>query len=489
MDIKSHISAVLLTVVLCFAAAPFAALAEEPEVSSSQTQDGKNESLTDEKTNSSVLGTDSTDQKTEEEKNPHFDSSGRPILGEGETGILIDSASGAVLYEHDSQKQVYPASTTKIMTALLAVEAVEAGTVRMDEQIEITADMLSGLSKDGSSINLVEGEIISFEYLLKGLMVASGNDAAMAIAYRISSGEAAFAEKMNQRAQELGMSGTHFVNPHGFHDENHYTTAADMASLAREAMKHEGFRNLADIVHIKIPPTNKTEKQRYYINSNGLLSAMRYKEYYYKDSIGIKTGHTSQAGNCLVSAAVRDGLELIGAVFGGKDVKNSHTDSVNMLNYGFDNYRIIDAVTADTLLGEVRIKCGKTKDSVALYAASSVKAAVPKDVEKEDLEIKLNLPDSVYAPVRAEQKLATASVIYGGQVLGTCDLLAAADIERSFFWPAMALGEILWGFSPVRYLVYAVLVLAVVFVFFAIRNFIRELRRAQKSRRQRDRHK
>ena len=130
------------------------------------------------------------------------------------------------------------------------------------------------------------------------------------------------------------------MNPHGLHNENHYTTAADMGKLACVAMKNAIFRDIVDIAHVKIAPTNKTEKQRYYINTNGLLSAMRYTEYFYKGSIGIKTGRTSEAGNCLVSAVAREGLEFVGVLFGGKEIKDSHGETIRMMDYGFENYEI-----------------------------------------------------------------------------------------------------------------------------------------------------
>ncbi len=238
-------------------------------------------------------------EKEEEPANPVRKKGEEPMLGVGETGVLIDQRSGRVLFEQDGDKQMYPASTTKIMTALLAVEAVERGELTMETQIEITKEMLADLDPDGSNMALKEGEILSLDSLLKGLMIPSGNDAACAIAQHLGGSRVAFVDMMNARAKELGAEDTHFANPHGLHDENHYSTAEDMAKIAHAAMKLEKFRNIADIAHIKIPPTNVTEKERYYINTNGLLSTMRYTNFFYKGSTGIKTGYTSDAGNCL----------------------------------------------------------------------------------------------------------------------------------------------------------------------------------------------
>ena len=427
---------------------------------------------------------DGSDSSAEKEQ-PKTDSQGHPILGSGETGILIESSTGQVLFESDSSKRMYPASTTKVMTALIAVEAVAAGEVSMDEQIEITPQMLEGLDPDGSNMALKEGEIISFENLLKGLMIPSGNDAALAIAYRLSQSPDAFAQRMNDRAQQLGLNDTHFANPHGLHDENHYTTAADMAKIAREAMKHDTFRNIVDIAHVKIPPTNKTEKERYYINTNGLLSTMRYRDYYYKNSIGIKTGRTKEAGNCLVSAAKRNGMELIGVLFGGKDVSDSHKDSIRMLDYGFNNFGSIRAVSKDKILGEIKVKRGRSKDSVTLSAAAETYVVVPKDVSADQLEFRLNTPDALYAPLKKGQTVSDASIIYQGQEIGTVQLCVDADIERSIFWPVMAAGEALWSVALIRWAVYILLAAFIIFAAFTVYSFSQELKRAKRRRRRR----
>lgn len=429
---------------------------------------------------------ESVDSEEIKSEKPKTDSQGRPILGEGETGILIEASSGQVLFEHDSDKRMYPASTTKVMTALIAVEAISAGEVSTDEQIEITSQMLDGLDPDGSNMALKEGELISFENLLKGMMIPSGNDAATAIAYRLSGSAEAFAQRMNQRADELGLKDTHFVNPHGLHDDNHYTTAADMSRIALEAMKYDTFRNIVDIAHVKIPPTNKTEKERYYINTNGLLSAMRYREYVYNGSVGIKTGRTKEAGNCLVSAAQKNGTELIGVLFNGKDVSNSHNDTIRMLDYGFNNFTKIRAVSKDSILGEVKVKRGRSKDSVTLSAESDVYAAVPNGTSADELEIRLNLPDAVRAPIQKGQAIAAASVFYEGTEVGSVTLCADTEIKRSIFWPVMAIGEALWSIALVRWVVYAFSVFAIIFVILTIRNFVREIKRYEKRRRRRN---
>ena len=423
-----------------------------------------------------------TDKKSEKEEKPAIKADEKPILGEGETGILVDSASGRVLFEKNSGERMYPASTTKIMTALLAIEAVERGELSMDTQIEITAEMLENLDIDGTSMTLLEGEVLTLENLLRGLMIASGNDAASAIATFIGGSTASFVDMMNARAIELGAEDTHFANPHGLHDEEHYTTAADMAKIACQAMKHFEFRNIVDIVHVKIPPTNKTEKERYYINTNGLLSTMRYTDLFYKGSIGIKTGYTSNAGNCLVSAATRSGVELIGVVFGGKNVTDSHKDSAEMLEWGFEKNISIVALNKNAMPCEIKVKQGKGTDTLTLAVTETINVTVPKETKAEELEIRPSIPEKIYAPISQGDKIGTVSVLLDGEVLGTGELVATQSIERTVFWPVLALGEWLWSKTLTRVICYAAIAFAAGFVLLFVIGFYRNIKRAKRRR-------
>lgn len=425
-----------------------------------------------------------SDKKEEEEKvNPKRKKGGKPALGDGETGILIDSKSGRVMFEKDSDKKMYPASTTKIMTALLAIEAVESGKLSMDTQIEVTKEMLEDLDPDGTNMALKEGEILTLENLLRGLMIASGNDAANVIAMYLGQSVASFVDLMNARALELGAEDTHFVNPHGLHDDEHYTTAADMAKIAREAMKHFEFRNIVDIAHVKIPPTNKTEQERYYINTNGLLSTMRYTNHFYKGSIGIKTGYTSKAGNCLVSAAKRENREFIGVIFGGENSSDSHNDSAEMLDWGFENYTAITAISKNTMTCEVRVRQGKRADSLPLSAAEAISVVVENGTSADELEIRPNIPESVRAPIFAGQEIGTVSVLHNGTELASGTLIASRDVERTIFWPIISLGEWLWAQKLVRVLVYLVIAAAVAFVLIFVIGIYNNLKKAKHRRR------
>lgn len=479
IDIKRVFAAFIAATALFTAVVP---AAEVLAVESTSVSDSADDEKDNDKTE--------TEKEEAKPKNEERKPGEKPRLGEGEAGILVDAATGNVLFEADSNKHMYPASTTKIMTALLAVEAVERGEVSMDSQVEITKEMLDGLDPDGSNMALKEGEIVSLDVLLKGLMIPSGNDAAVAIAYFIGRSSASFTDMMNKRAQELGAMSTHFQNPNGLHDDNHYTTAADMAKIACAAMKLDKFRNLVDNAHIKIPPTNKTEKERYYINTNGLLSTMRYSGYYYKGATGVKTGFTQKAGNCLVSSAKKDGIELIGVIFGGKDVADSHKDSIEMLDWGFETYTGLTALNGGDMPCEIRVKQGKGTDTLTLSVKSSVSVLVPKGTELGQLEIRPNLPDAVYAPIEADSEVGTISVFLNGTELATGTLVANKSIERSVFWPVMAVADALWSNKIIRVLLCTAGVVLLCCIGAFIYAFVTQLRRNMKAakRKKRRRH-
>lgn len=471
----NYLAACLAAFMLCFCNMG-TVLAVENDISTEEKKSEKSEKKenTDE---------DSDDDKDKEEEKTERKKGEKPVLAEGEAGILIDSISGRVLFESDSKKKMYPASTTKVMTAMLAIEAVERGEVSMENNVTITSDMLENADPDGSNIALKVGEIMTLDNLLKGLMVASGNDAACAIATYIGGSIPEFVNKMNARAAELGANDTHFANPHGLHDTEHYTTAADMAKIACAAMKLTKFRNIVDIAHIKIPPTNMTEQERYYINTNGLLSTMRYTNFFFKGSIGIKTGYTSDAGNCLVSAAARDGVELIAVLFGSKDTTHSHKDSIEMLEWGFEEFVSAVAVSKDDMLCEVKVKQGKGTDSLTLSAKEAVRVIVPQNTKIEDLEIRPDIPESVYAPIAAESEIGGVTVLLNGEELGSGRLVATKAVERSMFWPVMALGEWLWSMPVVRIIVYVICSGVIIFIIMFIAAIRRNIKKAKRRRR------
>ncbi len=403
----------------------------------------------------------------------------KPIIPEHETAVLIDAYSGNILFGAREDKRMYPASTTKIMTAIVAFEAIERGEASKDDMVEITEAMLADADIDGSNIALKVGEVMSLHNLIKGMLIASGNDAASAIAFHIGGDKTQFVDMMNTKVTELDLSDTHFKNPDGIHDDEHYTTAADMAKISYYAMQKFDFRDIVDCAHIKIPPTNLSP-ERYYINTNGLLSTMRYLDYAYKGANGIKTGYTGKAGNCLVSSVKRDGMEFIGVLFGGKTVTDSHKDSIQMFDWAFEAHTFNTPVRKGSMICEIKVRQGKGSDSIALSAAADATVIVPKDADLEALEFRPNIPDYIVAPVKADDKIGTVSVMYKGQELASCDLLASTSIERSFFWPVMAVGTFLWENPITKAIIIIVLAVLLAFILLFAVGIYKNVKKARK---------
>lgn len=468
----NYLAALLTALMLCYCTVCTVVSAEPTALTDVEDKNDSGNKETEKK----------SDKTTKDESKPEKKSNQKPTLQDGETGILVDSASGRTLFESNASKKMYPASTTKIMTALLAIEAIERGDFSMESTVVITSDMLANADPDGSNIALKEGEILTLENLLKGLMIPSGNDAACAIAIYTGGSLSAFVDKMNARAAELGATDTHFVNPHGLHDDDHYTTAADMAKIACAAMKLDKFRNIADIAHVKIPPTNMTENERYYINTNGLLSTMRYTNFFLKGSIGIKTGYTSKAGNCLVSAASRNGVELIGVLFGAKETSDSHNDSIQMLEWGFNNFVSAVALNKDDMPCEVKVKQGKGTDALTLSVPEAVKIVISTQENLSDVELVPHIPDAVYAPISIGDNIGEVSVMLNGVEIGKSQLIATRNIERSMFWPVMALGEWLWAITAIRIIVYLCGGIILAFIILFAAGLYRNLKIARRRR-------
>ena len=317
-----------------------------------------------------------------------------------EAAILIEIDSGEILYEKNANAPMYPASTTKIMTALLALE-----NLNLEDKITVPEDMGPA---DGSAMYLLPGEVFTVRELLDGLLVKSANDAAVLLARTISGDIQSFATLMNQRAKDIGCTNTSFVNPNGLHDPSHTISAHDMALIAREAMKNATFRELVSQVNVTLDETPKTPEKRYFRNTNRFLwstSKIIYNNEYipikYEVVDGIKTGYTEEAGNCLVSSGKKNNIRVISVVFkaSGYDV---YRDSRLLLDYGFDNFEKKTLIKKDTVLGSQPInyssqgslEYGTKEDFVVPYLKSSLPVYNTK-IMLNDLKLPISKGDIV----------------------------------------------------------------------------------------------
>ena len=417
-----------------------------------------------------------------------------PIFADGEpdikaeAAILIDASNGHVLFEKNSAEKKFPASTTKIMTALVTLDAVKNGEISLEQPLTLSEEANATLAADGSGIGLKVGEEMKLENLLQGLLIASGNDAAVCIAEGVAGSIDAFVERMNKKAAELKMTNTHFVNPHGLHDPDHYTTAADLATLARAAMKNETFRGIVECAHIYLPETNMSDK-RYFINTNNLVSRMRYPTYFYDKATGIKTGSTTEAGYCLVASAEDEGKSVISVVLKAKDIPQSHTESRNLLKYGLTGFSLKRFVQKDDIMGEVTVKqAADGTDHILLASGGSVEALFPKDGDEEKIETKLEIPEKVYAPITVGQTIGKVTYIYNGHELGSAPLVSTVEIKRHFLGFLMSFGEWIWKFRTVKIVVFTVLAAAIAFVALVIYGLVRAVKKSKSKKRRSSRY-
>ncbi len=350
--------------------------------------------------------------------------------------LLVDANTGAVVYALNEHQELYPASTTKIMTALLVLEAVDEGKLSMSDELTASrAAMTTDLSEDGSTANIKEGEIMTVEEYLTCMLVVSANEACNVLAEAVSGSVEAFVDAMNAKAEELGCKNTHFVNTSGLHDSQHYTSAWDLYLITAEALKYDAFMRICDTATATIPATNLSDARTLH-TSNYLIGAWWSRGYLYDDAHGIKTGSTSQAGHCLVSSATRGSLSFISVVLGSDRVTlddgeirtYSFYDTRLLFDWAFDNFSYQTVLTADELIQDVGVALSKT-DRVSVHPAEDVELLLPNGTDPADLERNLDLQDPVDAPVSQGQTLGTMTLSLDGQDLATVDLLAMADVE------------------------------------------------------------
>ncbi|MBR3018075.1 MAG: D-alanyl-D-alanine carboxypeptidase [Clostridia bacterium] len=335
------------------------------------------------------------------------------------SSILIEAKTGRVLYENNAHEPLPMASTTKIMTALVALENGNP-----DDLVTTGAN---AFGVPGTSIYLSLGEQLPLRDMLYGLMLASGNDAAVAIAEHIGGDVDSFCQMMNKRAADIGCEDTVFATPHGLPANNHHTTARDLAMIAREAMRNPAFREIVSTQRASIPWEGH-DYDRILNNKNKLLSE-------YPGAIGVKTGYTKAAGRCLVFAAERDGLELIGVVLNCPDW---FQEAEALLDKGFDNWQMVSLLSAGETVRNIPVKNG-IADTVRVVAQGDVSAPVRIDAWPD---LVLELPDSLNAGIKQGDVIGTAKLTDHGQTLITVPLAAAENVpERSFQYGWKRLAE------------------------------------------------
>ena len=390
-----------------------------------------------------------------------------PISVNARAALLVDTADDTILYGKNETTRMYPASITKVMTAMLILEAVDRGQMQLDQVITAAESAFVGLDPDGSSAEIEPGEQMSVKDLLYCMLLVSANESCNILAVALDGSIASFVERMNDRARELGCENTHFVNPHGLHDPDHYTTAWDIYLMARHAMKNETFMAICNTLAYDVPATNLSESRELH-TSNSLISNWRILGYLYDGAEGIKTGTTDEAGHCLVSSAVRAGRRLVCVVLGcegsGTEIR-SYSDSAALYDYGFDNFSTKEILSSNELIAEVPVELSKENNYVVVHPAADAEAILPNDVDPATLERTVTLKNEVvYAPIAKGDELGKITLTYQGRVYATVPLLAQYDVAASQFLTAKY--QVLQFFAQrtVKLAIVAIVVLCAAFV-------------------------
>lgn len=385
--------------------------------------------------------------------------------------ILVDANYGDTLYEKHARDRAYPASLTKIMTALLTLEAIEEGRLTTSTMVTAGDTAYRGFTDGASTANIKVGETLSVEELLYCLMLPSANEAANILAVAVDGSIDAFVEHMNRRAGELGCQGTHFVNPNGLHSDEHYTTAYDLSLITVAALKHDLFRTLINTgVHV-VPATNMAEERRIY-NTNGFITAWNYSGYLYDKAVGGKTGTTPEAGKCLMTVAEDGDTLLVSIVLGSQAIQQEGYDNLRqgqfvesrrLLEYGFNHFHRVTITRGDEPVAKVAVTLSRQADEVNVKPRGSITRTLPKDMDLDQIETRIQLyAPEVEAPVREGQELGAMTLSYNGEVYGTLDLVAVTSVERSELLYKKSLVINFFQHTGVRLILAVVLILAVI---------------------------
>jgi len=328
--------------------------------------------------------------------------------------VLIDAASGRVIFEMNAHQRLPQASTTKITTAIVAIEQEKD----LQKKVRVPDDFVN---PGEAGIWLEAGEEQTVEGLLHAMMLRSANDAAAMLAIDVGGSEAGFAQLMNKKVQEMGLQDTHYMNPHGLHHPDHYSSAYDLAMLAREGMKYPLFRKLVVTERFVLPWGNH-EYSRVVYNHNRLLTR-------YPDADGVKTGYTKEAGSCLVGSATRDGLQLIAVVL---DASLMYDQVAALLDYGFANYQLEPVLDSGKMMGKIPVSHGRQSE-ITVVASRSISAALRRSGDDQVDQV-VELPDILDAPVEAGQVVGTVSLKIDEATTTQVDLVAVESVARKPGW-------------------------------------------------------
>ncbi len=401
------------------------------------------------------------------------------------SAIVVDMNSGEVYYEKGAGRKIQPASTTKLVTALLVVEAVERGEIALTDTVTAYNDCDYNLDEDSTNAEpqIQPGETMTVEDLLYCAMLVSANEACNILAEYVSGTIADFVEDMNARAESLGCVNTHFANANGLENENHYSTAADFALFAREAMAHSIFQRICGTHEHTVPATNMAEERRL-VNTNSLIDPD--SEYYSEYAYGIKTGFFTNAGYCLASAASKDDIDIICVVMGSAERGDNFADTLLLYQFVFDNYEYRQVLSSTETILTIPVDMG-TAETVGVRAEDVISVILPSDYDITRIGYKYVLyheaaGETLTAPVNAGEVLGEVTVVELDEnrdtirTLGTSQLVAASSIEMSRGEYLRTQARSLLQTTAVRRIVTILIILLALYLLLVVYYHIRRVR-------------
>lgn len=392
--------------------------------------------------------------------------------------INLDDDSYPVVAQKNQDEKMYPASLTKIVTAMVTLNNVSD----LQEQVTVSESAFNILLGTGAQVAGLEiGDTLTVEQLLYLNMVHSACDASEVLAEHVGGTRENFVKMMNDYAASLGCTGTHFVNPDGLHDENHYTTASDLAKITLDALKNSTFTKIAYTVEYEYNGTN-------YYNTN-LMLRRGYLSYYYEYAKGIKTGSTSEAGYCVITTASKDGYNYLAIVLGAPVIdynndgyveKCSFIDAATLFDWAFGSLKYSTIVDQNEVIDEIAVENGKDADTVRLVAKEDVTEIVPNGLNKSNIIIKAqDKPESISAPVKQGQTVCTADIIYADEVIAQVELVAAQDVELSTFLTVINAVKNFFSLTAVKIILVVIVIAVIAYVAVCINRINKKKKRKQ----------
>ncbi|MEC1540068.1 D-alanyl-D-alanine carboxypeptidase DacF [Bacillus subtilis] len=342
------------------------------------------------------------------------------LAHEAKSAVLIERDTGKVLYNKNSNERLAPASMTKIMTMLLIMEALDKGKIKMSDKVRTSEH---AASMGGSQIFLEPGEEMTVKEMLKGIAIASGNDASVAMAEFISGSEEEFVKKMNKKAKELGLKNTSFKNPTGLTEEGHYSSAYDMAIMAKELLKYESITKFTGTYEDYL--RENTDKKFWLVNTNRLIK-------FYPGVDGVKTGYTGEAKYCLTASAKKGNMRAIAVVFGASTPKERNAQVTKMLDFAFRQYETHPLYKRNETVAKVKVKKGKQK-FIELTTSEPISILTKKGEDMNDVKKEIKMKDNISAPIQKGQELGTLVLKKDGEVLAESPVAAKEDMKKAGF--------------------------------------------------------